>query len=127
MFNFILIGLGGFVGAILRYFVSGLLQNDSHFPLGTLGVNVLGSFFLSFVMFSTQYWGLFDENARLFFAVGLLGAFTTMSTFSYESFKLLENGYTNLFLINVVGTVVLTLFAVFAGRAVAFGVWKGGL
>jgi len=91
MQNYLLVGIGGFIGALSRYIVSGFIQQFSFsFPIATLVVNILGSFFLGLIMFSSQNVALFDPNARLFLTIGVLGAFTTMSTFGYESFKLLE-------------------------------------
>lgn len=113
----LLVGIGGFFGAILRFFLSGFIQNGiSTFPIGTMGVNIIGSFAIGFLMYLSEYQGFFDEEARIFLMVGLLGAFTTMSTFSYESLGLLERNEIFLFNVNVIGTVVLNLFAVYLGR-----------
>lgn len=87
-----LIWLGGFIGAFLRYLISGWAQNGATtFPVGTLTVNVLGSFILSTILFISEYRGVISDETRIFLTIGLLGAFTTMSTFSYESFRLLES------------------------------------
>ena len=116
----LLIGLGGFAGAILRYWVSGWIQNGLiTFPLGTLGVNFIGSFILALVMYLSEFKGYFNEETRIFLTIGLLGSFTTMSTFGYESFKLLEQNEMMLFSANVVGSVALTLFAVYLGKLVS--------
>ncbi len=116
----LLIGLGGFIGAILRYWVSGWIQNGLiTFPLGTLGVNFIGSFVLALVMYMSEYKGLFNEETRVFLTIGLLGSFTTMSTFGYESFKLLEQNEMVLFSANVFGSVALTLIAVYLGKLIS--------
>ncbi len=119
MWFVLLIGMGGFVGAILRYWISGWIQNGIIvFPLGTLGVNFLGAFILSLVMYLSEFKGFFNEETRIFLSIGVLGSFTTMSTFSYESFKLLEQQEMVLFSANIVGSVVLTLLAVYLGKLI---------
>ncbi len=113
------IGLGGFIGALLRYWISGWIQAGLiTFPLGTLAVNFIGSFILAMVMFLSEFKGYFNEEMRIFLSIGLLGSFTTMSTFSYESFKLLEQQEHMLFSINVIGSVALTLLAVYLGKII---------
>ena len=125
MYMLLLIGMGGFIGAIFRYFISGWIQNSIiSFPIGTLGVNFIGSFFISLIMYSSEYRGFFNEETRIFLTVGLLGAFTTMSAFSYESFKLLEQKETLLVICNVVGTICLTFFAVFLGKIIVINMMK---
>ena len=113
------IGIGGFAGALLRYWISGWIQAGMiTFPLGTLVVNFIGSFILAMVMFLSEYKGYFNEETRIFLSIGLLGSFTTMSTFSYESFKLLEQQEHMLFSINVIGSVALTLLAIYLGKII---------
>ncbi|KYC50954.1 MAG: camphor resistance protein CrcB [Candidatus Methanofastidiosum methylothiophilum] len=121
----LLVGIGGFIGAILRYLVSGWVQNGiSYFPLGTLSVNVIGSFFLSVILYLTENKGVFSEETRIFLTIGMLGAFTTMSTFSYESFRLLEGKETLYLSINIIATVLLTLFAVLLGKIFVLSIWR---
>ncbi|NOZ77547.1 MAG: fluoride efflux transporter CrcB [Euryarchaeota archaeon] len=121
----LLIGIGGFFGSIFRFVLSGWLQNGLSFPLGTLGVNFIGSFILGLVMYLSEFRGLFSEEMRIFLAIGLLGGFTTMSTFSYESFRLLEQGETSLFTLNVTATVVLTILAVYLGKVAVINLGGG--
>ncbi len=125
MYIILLVGIGGFLGAIFRYLISGWIQDGLvSFPLGTLGVNFIGAFLLSLIMYLSEYKGLFTEETRIFLTIGLLGAFTTMSTFSYESFKLLEQKETLLLSLNVIGTIVLTFFAVYLGKIIAVNLWR---
>ncbi len=125
MYLWLLIGIGGFIGAILRFLISGWIQNGVvSFPLGTLGVNFIGSFILSLVLYSSEYRGFYTEETRIFLAIGVLGAFTTMSTFSYESFKLLEQGEIFPLSVNIIGTVGLTLFAIYLGKMVVINLWR---
>jgi CrcB protein len=125
MNTLLLVGAGGFVGAILRYELSGWIQaGATTFPAGTLGVNVIGCFVLSLILNLSEYRGLFGEEARIFLTIGMLGAFTTMSTFGYESFRLLEQRNAGLFALNVCGTVILGLLAVYAARALVLSLGK---
>ena len=115
----LVIGIGGFIGAILRFIISGWIQNGVvTFPLGTLGVNFIGSFFVSLVLYLSEYRGFFSEEIRIFLTIGVLGSFTTMSTFSFESFKLLEQGEIGALSLNVAGTLILTFLAVYLGKIV---------
>jgi len=113
----LLVGLGGFVGAVLRYWISGWIQSGFiTFPVGTLTVNFLGSLLLSIIVYTSQYRGFLGEETRIFLTVGLLGSFTTMSTFSFESIKLLEQNKHIMFGYNIVGTISLCLFAIYLGK-----------
>lgn len=117
MNKILLIGIGGFIGAILRYLLGGLIQESfPTFPVGTLVINFTGTFMLGLIMFSSEYLSFFDDQTRAFLTIGIMGAYTTMSTFSYESFKLLEEKENLLFAANVIGTVVLMLFAVYLAK-----------
>ena len=110
------IGFGGFIGSILRYLIKIWVQGGSSaFPIGTLVVNIIGSFCLGFIISVMEYKEVLNEDTRLFLTVGLLGGFTTMSTFSYDSYRLLERKDLALFFINIGGTIILTLLAVFLG------------
>ena len=122
----LIIGIGSFIGGILRYWVSGWVQSSAlTFPLGTLVVNFIGSLVLSLIMYLSERAGLFSEEIRIFWTIGLLGSFTTMSTFSYESFRLLEQNENMLFGLNMVGTVILTLAAVYLGKLVVLNFMVG--
>ncbi len=116
MIRFFYIGIGGAAGAVLRYLVSGWVYRFStgFFPWGTLAINLLGSFIIGLL------WGFFEvsivsQNLRLFLFMGILGSFTTFSTFSLESFSLLRDGEYGLLLLNVILSVVLGISLVFAG------------
>lgn len=119
MNRLLLVAAGGAVGASARYAVSGAVTAFGGIPAGTLVVNVLGSFLLGLVMYDSVYLGALGPETRVLFGVGVLGAFTTFSTFSYESFALLEEGDAALFAGNVLLNVAACLAAVFLARSVA--------
>ena len=114
------IGLGGFLGAVGRYWFSGIVQKLSdRFPLGTLSVNLLGSFLLGLLATLLLEKTIGSQEVRLFVLVGLLGAFTTYSTFSLETLNLMRGGEWILAGLNVLLTVLGTLIAVWIGVALA--------
>ena len=122
----ILIGLGGFAGAVARFIVSGLVQGSNPgFPVGTLFVNLSGSFALGLLMTLNEHGLGVDASTRLLVAVGFLGAYTTMSTFSYESVSLLVGGELRSFAMNVVATNTLCLTGVMVGRWAAVAIAGG--
>ncbi len=107
--------MGGGLGSILRYSVSRLsLILNLSFPLGTLVANIVSSFVLGLLV-GYNINNNMSENYRLFFMVGLCGGFSTFSTFSYESFDMLKNGYYLLSLIYVVVSFILGLLSIAIG------------
>lgn len=116
----LLIGVGGAIGAILRYILGGIIQSSfSGFPFGTLFINFTGSLALGTIMYLAEYSAGISPDTRLFLTIGVLGAYTTMSTFSYETFRLLENGEHLSFALNLLATNLLVLLAVYLGRSLA--------
>ena len=116
--NYVYIALGGAIGACLRWFVTARceLWFGKGLPFGTLAVNVAGSFLLGLFYVLMQHGEMTQSPQRAFFAIGLLGAFTTFSTFSYETLLLLQHGEWIKAFANIVLNVVLCLVA--AGLAV---------
>lgn len=112
------IALGGSVGAVARYGLGGWIQDRAgfQFPWGTLVVNLVGSLLVGFALRYLEGVRVGPEM-RALVAVGLLGAFTTFSTFSYETVALLEEGALSRALAYCVGSLVLGLLAVYAGIA----------
>ena len=119
--RFLWICLGGAFGTGARYLISGwaLLILGTAFPWGTLAVNVLGSFFLSAIMQAALTSNLIAPTLRLALTTGVLGGFTTYSTFNYETLAYLREGAWWMGLVNLLVTVVLCLGAGVAGIAAA--------
>jgi len=116
----LLVALGGLLGSVARYWLAGVVQrlNGSEFPLGTLAVNILGSFVVGLVMALSVERGAVSANARIFLTVGFCGGFTTMSTFSYETMALLRDGEMGLGVGNIGATLGACLTAAWLGQIV---------
>jgi CrcB protein len=124
--NVLLVAAGGAIGAAARY-LAGLwiaARLGASFPWGTFFVNVTGSFLIGIVLVLVEG-GTLPAEARLFLAVGILGGYTTFSTFSYETLQLLNGGDVVPVLLNVLGQLLIGLLAVYLGVIFARGV--GGL
>ena len=119
--RFFLVALGGVVGCVARYWLSGVVQRlgDHGFPSGTLAVNILGSLVIGVVMTLSLERGLVDERLRILLTTGFCGGFTTMSTFSYENFALLQDGEHLLAFANTGVTFAACLGAVWLGSVIA--------
>ena len=120
--NLLFVGLGGFIGAALRY-ATGLFVGrffvDAQFPYGTFVVNMLGCLLIGFLAGITDSRQLLNDTSRAFVFTGMLGAFTTFSTFSYETMGLLQNGQTSPALTNLGLQIILGLLAVWVGIQLA--------
>jgi CrcB protein len=118
MAHVLIVGMGGFIGSILRYWLGGLIHRwvQDAFPAGTLAVNVLGCFVLGGVMYLAEYREFFSSELRLFITIGILGGFTTFSTFGYETFALLRDSEHLQALVSVAANV-------FVGTAAVAGGW----
>jgi fluoride exporter len=127
MTNILLVGLGGFIGSIMRYLLSGYVQQSVKvvdFPLGTLAVNVIGCFVIGFLAQLAEQRGMFTNESRAFVFIGVLGGFTTFSSFGNETLDLARNGNAMSAFANVAASVIIGLFAVWLGRVVSTLVWK---
>jgi CrcB protein len=113
----IMIGLGGFAGAIARYLVDGTVAErvSGAFPWGTLVVNVSGSFVLGLLFALTVDRAILPAEVRGPVLIGFIGAYTTFSTYMLESWQLIGTGALGLALANIVGSAVLGLVAIVAG------------
>lgn len=116
MARFLLICLGGAVGTGARYLLStAVTRVFGNFPFGTLGVNVIGSFLASVVMVLALEKSALSNDARLILVTGMLGGFTTYSSFNYESLHLAQSGAAHLAIVNVLVTLVACFAAGIAG------------
>jgi CrcB protein len=107
--NIILIGVGGFLGSVFRYLVTVFLarQFTSSFPLGTLTVNIVGCFLIGILFALSEKGNLLTPEWRIFLTTGFCGGFTTFSTFSYESIKLLQDGEILYLSLNVALSIIV--------------------
>jgi CrcB protein len=121
MKQILLIGLGGFIGSVARYFVS-KLNIYWHFlsiPMGTLTVNIIGSLLIGFLVGISGKSDLLTPGMRLFWMVGICGGFTTFSSFSNENMQLIQNGQFLTALIYTGLSIILGFSAVYFGYLIA--------
>ena len=118
--NYVLIFVGGGIGATLRYGLQGVVYRFSSagFPYGTLVVNVLGSFGIGLLMSVSEERFVVSPPLRLFLTIGILGGFTTFSSFSFETIALLRDGSYLLGFVNVGASVLVCLAATWFGLTI---------
>ncbi len=111
------IALFGALGCLSRYFLSGWAYNifGRSFPYGTLAVNIIGAYVIGLVMELSIRSELISPSLRIGLTIGFLGGLTTFSTFSYETFRLLEDGEFLIASINIFISVLVCLFFTWAG------------
>lgn len=122
-----LVFLGGGLGASLRHLLGGTVQalaRSATFPWGTFVVNVSGCFVIGLLAQLSESRGVPSGQARTFVFVGVLGGYTTFSSFGNETINLLRGGEAFLAATNAVGQLVLGLIAVALGRAAAQLLWR---
>ena len=97
------VGSGGFIGAVLRAYLNGVISHrmPHELPFGTLGVNLVGSFIMGILIAYFMYTTIFPLHVKSFLTTGILGGLTTYSTFAIESFLLLNSGQIALALANI--------------------------
>jgi fluoride exporter len=115
--NILIIGFGGFLGSVARFFVSrlNLYWNFLSIPFGTLMVNILGSFIIGFLTGVSEKGNVLSTEMRMFLMVGICGGFTTFSSFANENLMLLHTGQLASILIYTGLSVVLGFLAVYLG------------
>jgi CrcB protein len=121
----LLVSLGGALGSLLRFLCTSVVQRSagSIFPFGTLSVNLIGSFAIGFLWYSAERL-IFPSEMRSFVFVGLLGGFTTFSSFSIENLNLLRDGHLKLAAYNMLVSNLFALALVLAGFFAAKYVFK---
>lgn len=116
LLNCLFVGCGGFIGSVLRYLCNSIKVAPFEFPLITLGINVVGSFFILFFTGLLAKSVPVDSSLMLFLRVGLCGGFTTFSTFSAETLGLFESGNVVAALLYGILSLVLCVLAAWGGE-----------
>jgi fluoride exporter len=124
MQNYFLVFVGGGIGAAARYWLSGWVpaKIQSDLPVGTLAVNILGCFLIGFLMSAFEERFLAQPSMRVFLTIGILGGFTTFSTFSFETVALMRDGEVLFAAANIVVSILTciggTAIGMYVGRLI---------
>jgi fluoride exporter len=126
-YSVIFVALGGALGSVSRYLLGTWTQTLSKsidFPYGTLAVNLIGCFLIGALSQLAETRGVFTSESRAFVFIGILGGFTTFSSFGNDTINLFRDGETLNALANVGSNVIVGLMLVWLGRAVAYLIWR---
>lgn len=119
MLNCILVGIGGFIGSVCRYLIGLLpMETSNGFPVKTLIINVVGSFFISFITVLATKNRELSPQITLMLKTGICGGFTTFSTFAFETSELISNGHMITSFIYVCTSIVLSVLAIFMAQMI---------
>jgi CrcB protein len=120
VFRSAIVFIGGGIGSVLRYAISGWVYTimGADFPYGTFAVNIIGSFVIGLFLTIAEDRFLVNSDMRAFVAIGIIGGFTTFSTFTYETMELFKSGSYLAAATNIVGSIVVALFAAWLGNIV---------
>jgi fluoride exporter len=127
IYSIIFVALGGALGSVFRYLLSTWTQTASKsidFPYGTLTVNLIGCFVIGFLAQLAEARGVFTSESRSFMFIGILGGFTTFSSFGNETINLFRDGESFNALANIGANVIFGLILVWLGRTVAYWIWR---
>jgi len=125
--NIIFVALGGALGSVMRYLLGTWTQSASQsidFPYGTLTVNLIGCFVIGFLSQLAETRGAFTPESRALVFMGMLGGFTTFSSFGNDTINLMRDGETFNAFANIGANVILGLILVWLGRIAAYWIWK---
>lgn len=117
MVKYLMVGIGGFIGAIARFVVGSYIGNrlGSRFPYGTFVINISGSFLVGVILAMLAERTTASSNWRYLVPIGFIGAYTTFSTFEYETLRIAQDGQITFAFLNVILSVVVGFVAVWAG------------
>jgi fluoride exporter len=125
MLKLLLVMVGGAIGAVSRFLLANIVSERyaTVFPLGTFIINVTGSFLIGVLMMLFLNRSGFNANWRLFLVTGILGGYTTFSSFEWETFAVMRGGATLMALVYVASSVILGLGAVWLGALMSNRLW----
>jgi len=117
LIKYVMVGIGGFLGAVARFWLGGYIGNrmGTRFPYGTFIINCSGSFVIGFIVTLLAERTHWSPNWRYLIPIGFVGAYTTFSTFEYETFRALQEGSVIIAGLNVVASVLVGFVAVWMG------------
>jgi fluoride exporter len=127
LLSIIFVALGGALGSVSRYLLGTWTQSASKsidFPYGTLAVNLIGCFVIGFLAQLAEARGVFTPEARALVFIGILGGFTTFSSFGNDTINLFRDGEMFNAFLNIGANVIFGLALVWLGRTVAYWIWR---
>jgi fluoride exporter len=117
MNKYLVVGIGGFLGAIARFWLGGYISQrmGTRFPYGTFVINITGSFLIGFILTLLAERTHWSPNWRYLIPIGFIGAYTTFSTFEYETFRSVQDGELFLAGLNIALSVIVGFISVWLG------------